>query len=179
MDRFLDRIERWIVAALLMLCLLLAWAASHYRNQSLASATQLHELSAAVEHQKREAARTLATLTAQRDAKQAALDTAHQQQEKADATATLEITRLQSELATRPVRVRIAPQPATSGQRCHGTAGDTATGADHRAAHAAQTIGLLPEPNSRRLAAVIAEAETINAAYASCRAQLLTRGGLQ
>lgn len=173
---FLDTVQRWAVAVLVLLCLALSWAADHYRKQVTARDAQLERLSADVERQNAAAAQTLATLTTQRDTAQAALNTAHQQQEVADAAAQQEIDRMRGDLEQRPVRVRLVPQPAACGTGRGGPAGDTPAAPNAGAADAAQTHGLLPESNSRRLGAVIAEAETINAAYASCRGQLMQQG---
>ncbi|MEG2046096.1 MAG: hypothetical protein RR100_04535, partial [Comamonas sp.] len=111
-------------------------------------------------------------------AKQTELNDFQKTQEKKDEAATLEITRLAGELEHRPVRVRIVTQPAQCGSGGGGTQGDAAASAEAGAGNPAQAYGLLPESNSRRLGAVIAEAETVNAAYASCRAQLFKLEGV-
>lgn len=173
LNGFLLAVERWLVAVLLLLSLALAWATDHYRNQVMARDVQLERLSADIERQNADAEQTLATLTEQRDTAQAALDAAYQQQEVADAAAQQEIDRLRGDLEQRPVRVRIVPQPAACGPGGGGTAGYAPAIADAGAADAAPAYGLLPESNTRRLGAVIAEVEMLNAAYASCRAQLM------
>lgn len=173
LNGFLLAVERWLVVALLLLCLTLAWATDHYRNQVMAMDVQLERLSGEIERQNADAAQILATLTAQRDTAQTALDAAYQLQEVADAAAQQEIDRLRGDLEQRPVRVRIVPQPAACGPGGGGTAGYAPAIADAGAADAAPAYGLLPESNTRRLGAVIAEVETLNAAYASCRAQLM------
>lgn len=180
MNRFLDTLTDWIAITFLLLTLALSWLADHYRNQLRHKADELQQLQALVTAQNQHAQTELQRLTAERDAAQAKADTQHQQQEKADAQAQQEIARLNSELERGgPVRVRIvhAPQPATCGPGGGGAPGHPAASADPGAADAAQAYGLLPERNSRRLGAVIAEAETINAAYASCRARLLKQEG--
>lgn len=170
---FLQAVERWAVATLLLLCLALAWATDHYRNQVMARDVQLERLSADIERQNADAEQTLATLTAQRDTAQTALDAAYQLQEVADAAAQQEIDRLRGDLEQRPIRVRLVPQPAACGPGGGSAAGDTTTTADAGAADVAPAYGLLPASNSRRIAGVIAEVETLNAAYTSCRAQLM------
>lgn len=173
---FLDAVQRWAVAALVLLCLALSWAADHYRKQVTARDAELGRLSAAIERQNAQAAQTLATLTAQRDAAQARLNILFQQQETADAAAQQEIDRLRNDLEQRPVRVRLVPQSADSRGSGSGAAGNACAAAHVGTADAAQTHGLLPAGNSQRLGAVIAEVETINAAYASCRARLMREG---
>lgn len=173
LNGFLLAVERWLVAVLLLLSLALAWATDHYRNQVMAMDVQLERLSGEIKRQNADAAQILATLTAQRDTAQTALDAAYQLQEVADAAAQQEIDRLRGDLEQRPVRVRLVPQPAACGPGRGGTAGHAPAVADAGAADAAPAYGLLPESNTRRLGAVIAEVETLNAAYASCRAQLM------
>lgn len=177
MNAFLRAAERWIVAALLLLCLALGLAATQYRQQAMAANADLATLQQQLRQQHLQAQAQLADLTRQRDARQAALNALHAHQEQTDAETAQHIARLESELATRPVRVRIATRPANCGGGGAGTAGAAAATADAGAADAAQTHGLLPAANARRLGAVIAEAETINAAYASCRARLLQQQG--
>ena len=173
MKDFLNALTGWVIAALVLLCLALAWATDHYRNQFMARDVQLERLSGEIKRQNADAAQTLSTLTAQRDIAQAALDAAYQQQEVADAAAQQEIDRLRGDLEQRPVRVRLVPQPAACGPGSGGTAGHAPAVADAGATDAAPAYGLLPESNTRRLGAVISEVETLNAAYASCRAQLM------
>lgn len=169
----LDIAQACACAAMLIFSIGAGVSAMAYRDQAIDAQTQLRDLRARLARQQSEAATRLAELTHQRDAKQAELDTQHQQQEIADAAAQQEIARLAGELERSSVRVRIAPQPGTCGARSASASGDAAATAGAGAADAAQTYGLLPAANSRRLGAVIAEAETINAAYASCRARLL------
>ncbi|MPN18487.1 hypothetical protein SDC9_165847 [bioreactor metagenome] len=136
---------------------------------------KLQQLQALVAAQNDQARTTLERLTTERDAAQAQVDTQHQQQEMADAQARQEIARLHSELErSGPVRVRISAQPAPAcGPGGGGAPGHPSAAADPGAADAAPAYGLLPAANSARLAGVIQEIETLNAAYASCRSLLL------
>lgn len=173
MKRFLESIYGWLLAVAVVLVLLLSWGVDHYRAKASTAVRELQQLQAEVGEQNRTAQKTLDRLKAERDAAQAKLDKQHQEQEKTDANTIAEIARLTGELEQRPVRVRVVTQ-ATACRGGSGSAeGHTAAAADPGAADAAQAYGLLPESNSRRLGAVIAEAETINAAYASCRATLI------
>lgn len=178
MKNLFDDLRDWFVIVLLLIGLLLAWAGGHYRDQAAANAKELKALQGSVQHQNDLAKVKLDELTRQRDAKQTELDNFHKTQEKKDEAAKLEIARLAGELEHRPVRVRIVPQRAQCGSGGGGSQGEAAAGAEAGAGDSSQTYGLLPESNSRRLGAVIAEAETINAAYASCRAQLLKLEGM-
>lgn len=87
-------------------------------------------------------------------------------QEREDREALQEIERLTSELAARPIRVRVEACP-----RSPSADGEGADGA-HQAGEP-PAYGILPERNSERLRIVIEEIEMLNAAYASCK-QLLT-----
>ena len=111
-------------------------------------------------------------LTKERDQKQAELDELAKRQEETDNAAKLEIARLADELERRPIRVRVI---AASGA-CGGSApGDTSTDAKAGAGNDASASGLLPESNSRRLRAAIAEVEALSAAYSSCRKRLFSQ----
>lgn len=166
-------IDRLIVPLLIVTALAAGAWGEHQHRQARQARAELAALQAAVAEQKAQAAQTLQTLTRERDAAQARADAAHALQEQTDAQNQSEIARLSGELERRPVRVRIVTRPAECGPGDRGPAGDSPARADAGAADHAQTHGLLPEANTRRLATVIAEMETINAAYASCRARLL------
>ena len=172
MMKFLDSIVGWIVAALVAMMLLLSWGVDHYRSKAAAAVKDLQQLQADVREQKRTAQKTLDRLTGERDQAQAELKQHRQQQEKTDEAAKQEIARLGDELKQRPVRVRIVAAAGASGPGGGGTPGAIASPSDASAGDPAETYGLLPPGNSARLGAVITEIETINAAYASCRAQL-------
>lgn len=173
MKRFLESIYGWLLAVAAVLVLLLSWGVDHYRAKANTAVKDLQKLQDAVGEQNRTAKQTLDRLTSERDKAQSELNQKHEEQEKTDAQTVKEIARLTGELEQRPVRVRIVAQPTACGAGSGGPAGHATAAADAGAADAAEAYGLLPESNSRRLGAVIAEAETINAAYASCRAQLI------
>ncbi len=160
-------------AVALALAALLGGAASHYRTQALAARQELQALRGSIALQNQAARQRLAELQSRRDAAQAALDSAYRTQERNDAAAYDEILRLRGELQRRPVRVRIQPRPpADCGPGGTGAPGDAASGAGPGAPDPAPSHGLLPAGNTARLVAVIQEIETLNAAYASCRASL-------
>lgn len=170
-----DSLINWVLALCLVLLLALILALcgiKHFQQKALTVGKELQQLQASVAAQNRTAALELARLTLERNAAQARLDQIYQQQEKTDVLAVQEIARLSSELEQRPVRVRIVASSTTCGAGRGGTTGEQASAPDPGAADTAQAYGLLPESNSIRLRAVSAEAETINAAYASCRAAL-------
>ena len=170
-----DSLINWLLALCLVLLVALVLALfgiKHFQRKAQVAANELQQLQASVAAQSRTAKAELARLTLERNAAQAQLDQIYQQQEKADVLAVQEIARLSRELEQRPVRVRIVASSTSCGAGRGGTAGEQASAADSGAADATQAYGLLPESNSIRLRAVSAEAETINAAYASCRAVL-------
>ena len=172
MKRFLDTICAGLLVLAVVLCFALSFGIKHYRQKALTVGRELQQLQDSVAAQNRTAAAELARLTLERNAAQAQLDQLYQQQEETDVLAVQEIARLSNELEQRPVRVRIVASSTTCGPGRGGTKGEQASAADPGAADTAQAYGLLPESNSIRLRAVSAEAETINAAYASCRAAL-------
>ncbi|WP_143326285.1 hypothetical protein [Vandammella animalimorsus] len=171
--RVLAALERWAAVALLLACLALAGVADWQMRRARAARAELAALQAAVAAQNAQAAQTLQTLTQERDAAQARADAAHTLREQTDAQNQAEIARLAGELERRPVRVRVVTRPAACGPGGGGPTDHAPAGADAGAADASAAIGLLPARNAERLAAVIAEMETVNAAYASCRARLL------
>lgn len=173
MTRFIAEFQAAVLAAALLLCLILGGAMVHYRTQAHANADALRRLQADVEAQNSTAQAELDRLTVERDTAQAQLETQHQRQEKADAAEQQEIARLRGELERSPVRVRIVPQSTACGPGSGGSASEAATRADAGAADTAPSYGVLPAGNSARLGAVIQEIETLNAAYASCRATLI------
>lgn len=172
MNLILGPIVRWLLLIAVALVLLLSWSTNHYRSKAITADKDLQNLRDDVREQNRDAQKTLERLTTERDTAQSALNRQRLQQESIDESTKLEIARLGDELKLRPVRVRVVTSSATCGSGSGSSEGQPATAINAGAADIAQTYGLLPEGNSQRLGAVIAEAETINAAYASCRAQL-------
>lgn len=137
-----------------------------YALGNKAPALKLEELRGQVSRQSAQAKETLDQLTKERDQKQAELDELAKQQEETDNATKLEIARLADELANRPIRVRVV----TASGACSGSAASGAgTGAEVGTGNDASASGLLPESNSRRLRAAIAEVEALSAAYSSCR----------
>jgi len=177
MNPILGPITRWLLLAASALVLLLSWSTDHYRSKATIATKDLQSLQADVREQNRNAQKTLDRLTTERDTAQAALNRNRQQQEKTDESTKLEIARLGDELKRRPVRVRIVTTTPACGSGGGSSEGQPAPAINSGAADPTQTYGLLPQGNSERLGAVIAEAETINAAYASCRAQLFNQTG--
>ena len=177
MNPILGPITRWLLLATSALVLLLSWSTDHYRSKATAATQDLQNLQADVREQNHNAQKTLERLTTERDTAQAALNRHRQQQEKTDESTKLEIARLGDELKHRPVRVRVVTTTPACGPGSGSPEGQPAATVFSGAGDLAQTYGLLPEGNSERLGAVITEAETINAAYASCRSQLFNQTG--
>lgn len=177
MNLVLGPIARWLLLIAVSLVLLLSWSTDHYRSKAISADKDLQNLRAAVREQNRNAQKTLDRLTTERDTAQAALNRHRQQQEKTDESTKLEIARLGDELKRRPVRVRIVATTPACGPGSGSPQGQPSATVFSGAGDPTQTYGLLPQGNSERLGAVIAEAETINAAYASCRAQLFNQTG--
>ena len=160
-----DRLAIWLaVLALAFSTLALTYSAGHK-----AGMLEYHKLAAVVEHQNKQAGETLAHLTAERDDLQAALDLFAKHQENKDAQALAEIERLDTELRNRPVRVRIVTE---AGPCSGGASSETAASTESGGANTGQAYGLLPDANSRRLAAALKEVEIMSAAYSSCKSAL-------
>ena len=164
------RLPAWIIALAGLAVLALLFATHHYRELYGATAKALATLEGSVEMANKAAQDELERLTEERDREQARLNKLRADQEKKDAQAKDTIDRLASELANRPVRVRIV---AASGQGGSCAPGQGAGSADDSAGDSAAATGLLPEENTRRLAAALIEVETLSAAYNSCRASLI------
>ena len=157
--------------ATLLLMLALAWLVG-YQSGKESAGKDLARLQGQIEQQATQTDETLRRLTAERDAKQAAIDKLAAEQEIKDADAQAEIGRLAGELRDRPVRVRIVTQAGScSGGSSSDAAGNPGTGGEHPG----EASGVLPPENTRRLGAALTEIETLSAAYASCRAALMMR----
>lgn len=165
-------VQRAVHVILVALCLILAGAAFLFHMQASKATGALYDLKTQVAAQSLEVERQLLLLTAERDAKQAELEALYEIQERKDADAQAEITRLANELELRPVRVRYVSAP---GGRGGGGSQDHPPASFHVGKRGgAEANGVLPEENARSLRQVIAEAEEINAAYSSCRVWLLS-----
>lgn len=163
-------VQRAVQVILVALCLILAGAAFLFHMQASKATHALSDLKTQVAAQNHEAERQLLLLTAERDAKQAELEALHEVQERKDADAQAEINRLANELELRPIRVRYVTAPG--GSSGGGSPDPPDAHPQGSPGDGAETHGVLPEQNARRLREVITEAEQINAAYASCRAHL-------
>ncbi len=154
--------------AMAVLVIGLGVTAAAYKNLYDTTKLALTTVNASIKAQNEEAARKLADLTAERDKKQAEIDKAAKDQESKDVQAKKEIARLDLELRNRPVLVRIV---AASGQGGGGTTGDGGSSASAGAGGQAETYGLLPPENTRRLNETLTEVELLSAAYNSCRSR--------
>lgn len=163
------------ILALVLVCTALGFTSCSYRDRLIAAEQTLEAQSSAIKIQNEEAGALLAQRTAERDAKQAALDRLAADQEKKDEAATSEIARLAGELRNRPIRVRVVAESRAGGPGGGTAPGDAACTAAPGAGDAEPAIWVLPEATARSLGEVIAEVETMSAAYSSCRAVLLGR----
>lgn len=161
-----------IAGALAMVALVigLGVTAAVYKNLYETTSLALNTVNASIKAQNEEAARKLAELTAERDKKQAEINKAAKDQETKDAQAKSEIARLDAELRNRPVLVRIV---AASGQGGGSPSGGAATSTQDSAGGEAETYGLLPPENTRRLNEALTEVEMLSAAYTSCRQRII------
>ena len=130
------------------------------------------EDNAAIEKVKREAADTLASETNKTRTAERALQDFKNTQELQDATHQKTVADLSSRLRTlagAPGRLR-DPHAAGCGPSGSGTPGEAAPAPGDRPANPAEAGGLLSADLSGLLQRLQLEADTINVAYASCRA---------
>lgn len=163
------------VLALALACIALGFTSCSYRDRLIEADKRVESQATAIKTQNEEAGALLAQRTAERDAKQATLDRLAADQEKKDEAATNEIARLAGDLRNKPIRVRVVPESRTSGPSGGSAPGDAACAAEPGAGDAEPATWILPEATARSLGEVIAEVETLSAAYSSCRALLLGR----
>jgi hypothetical protein len=127
------------------------------------------QLTAKVIRQKMEAAALLKKLTAERDALQARINEGHNAQEKKDANNVATVDRLSRQLASVQLR-----DPGARPRDCRaGPQGNAATTSGDRAADDAAGGGVLSDEATRFLRSFAREADDINAAYESARADAL------
>lgn len=162
---------RWgwaVKQALLGLMLVASTFMAGYFSGRLEGDTQRAELVGKVQQHIAQEQALLEELTIERDEKQAKLDKLIEERDRKDAQAEAEIDRLNHELDSRPIRVRVV----ASGN-CSGSAqAEPDRNADTGAGNATEAIRVLPDSNSRRLGIALKEVETLSAAYNSCRATL-------
>ena len=166
------RIALIVLAVLSVLTIALGCTAQHYRGELKTANVTIKALNADILRANGEAKAKLDELTRDRDDKQAQLDKRAADQEKTDEAATKEIARLHGDLERAGVRVRVVAGVCRAGGGS--AAGKAAGAAQAGSGYAGPATGLLPAENTRRLAGVIQEIETMSAAYASCRARLMS-----
>lgn len=125
---------------------------------------------AAIEKQKKEAAQELAAETEKTRAAEQRLNEFVSAQNTKDAEHEATVADLSRQLATRRLR---DPAKARSGGGSGSAASASGSSANAGAASAAQGDGVLSEEASAILRRLMLEADQINDAYESCRAQLL------
>lgn len=140
------------------------------------------EATAALEEQKRQASKLLATETAKTRAAEEALRTNKLNQDKKDAQAQSTVAdlarRLRQLSADNAGRLRDPNAPSCGGGGS-GTSAEAATTTGPGGEHPAHAGGLLSAELSGLLFRLASEADAINAAYASCRADALQVRALQ
>lgn len=174
----LDALKTYLLAALAVICLLLGAALwlQHGRagvaigERDLAR-QQLDSLGKNVKAQKELAAAQLRAANASVLARQRALEDARTHQEKTDATNVDVVRTLRADLD----RLREQSEHARRGDGGAARRGGDPIGAFARAGGAAQARGLLPAPpaGAAEEDADAYDADIINLAYASCRADAL------
>lgn len=160
----------YVLAVLVVVLGLATWG---YRTQLKATSFALATQSTAIVQQNLVAAALLKTRTAERDAKQAELDKRAAAQEKTDEKAVAQIAADDKLQRGAPVRVRVFNCARDAGSSGGSAPGEAATTAQTGAEDAGAASGVLSKAAAGRLADALSEVETMSAAYASCRAQII------
>lgn len=164
--------NRWLLAAALIAALVagyFAWA-DHIGDVREAAVTARYN--AAIDAQKKEASQKLADETAKVAAAEKSLNDFKNQQELKDATNRKTVAGLSARLrdAAGPAGRLRDPHAAGCGGGGGGAQGAAAAGADDSPADRAQAGGLLSAQLTGLLQQLAADADGINLAYSSCRA---------
>jgi hypothetical protein len=163
-----------LVWAIFLVIAMLYGSLMHHERDSAVSAKNViqasyEQLTAKVIRQKIEAADLLKKLTAARDALQARINEGHNAQEKKDANNAATVDSLSRQLASVQLR-----DPGTRPRDCRADPqGNAPTPTGDRRADDAAGGGILSEEASRFLRSFAREADDINAAYESARADAL------
>lgn len=162
-------IPAWIWAALLAASLANGCVTSHQRDTAR---VELANLKNAVADQEVEAGKALADETAKVQATQSQLELALKVQEKNDESNQTLIGGLRDRLRTAagPSGRLRDPNATGCGRRSDGAEGAATAAPDDRAADPAETGGVFSAGATELLQRLTSEADTINLAYISCRA---------
>jgi len=165
----------YILAAIVFVLGLSTW---QYRRMFKATDFALTTQNAAIKARNDEANLRLVQLTNERDAKQAELDKRAAAQEKTDGKAVTQIAADDRQQRSVPVRVRVHNCTRVAGSGGGRAPGEATAAAGAGAEDAGSASGVLSKEGARRLADALTEVEGMNAAYASCRADLYSKSGL-
>ena len=166
---------RWLAAAGLAVALAFAYFAWRDHQRDIGSDRERAKWEQAISMQKAEAARTLAAEKDKTAIAERALIEAKQRQEVQDAQNRTTVSALERRLrdAAGPAGRLRDPNAAGCGGSGSGASGEAASSTGNRAADTAETGGLLSVQLSDLLRQRLREADEINVAYASCRADAL------
>ena len=162
----------WIAASVWM------YGSSQYKKGAESMRTMYAH---AIDTQKIEAAKTLADETARVAMATQALQTAKDQQELKDAKNKSTVATLANRLrdATDSAGRLRDPNAAGCGGGSDSASSDIASRADNRADNAAEAGGVFSRPATELFARLTREADEVNAAYASCRADAYSMRGIE
>lgn len=152
-----------------LIALLVLSLATAYTMGKNVVEVELSRLQGHVDQQAKQAKQDLERLTQERDKKQAAIDKLAKEQEAKDNAAKNQIDKLSSDLANRPIRVRIEAESGCSD--CSAT-GEAASDTNNSESGARKASGLLSKENSERLRRALEEVELLSAAFNSCKQTL-------
>lgn len=167
---------RWILLGLLVLALGLGYVAWADHQQEIGEQRATTRYNAAIAKQKDEARQLLAAEAAKTRAAERALRDFKDQRELEDGQNKVTVADLERRLrvAAGPGQRLRDPNAAGCGRGGGGPESAAAAGASDRAADAAEAGGLLSAQLTGLLQRLTREADDINLAYASCRADALS-----
>ncbi|MGJ7529871.1 hypothetical protein [Variovorax sp. GB1P17] len=177
MTKIFDIVPGWLWAVFLAVTLVAAFGerevGQHYKADAIVQKANVTALSSAIKTQKDEAAATLRTLNASVLAQQKTIDAAHAAQEQKDAANVQVVAGLQQglhdALTSRGGRM-CNPAAAGRGSGSGGAAGQATSSVEAGAADRPQAGGVLSADAQGLLGRLMKEADDVNNAYASCKA---------
>lgn len=160
----------YVALALAALLAALGFGVHHYRGLYKAAEADLRTLQGKVQERNDEAATKLRTMTAERDALQAALDKKREDQEKKDDATKLELERLARAADAVPTVIRVrVPATCPAGRGGDSGPGGAPAAAVPGAVDAGTTSGVLAPEADRRFKRSVEDIESLQAAFNSCK----------
>ncbi|MGJ3704661.1 hypothetical protein [Variovorax sp. AFSI2.2] len=171
----LPDLRNWALLALSVLVVALGLSTWQYKRMYAATDFALAVQNNAIKAQNKVAEQLLAKRTIERDALQKKLEERAAAQGKTDEKAVAQIGADDKQQRAAPVRVRVHDCTRDAGSGGGRAPGEAAAAAGAGAEDTGAASGVLSKEGARRLADALTEVETMSAAYASCRAELIAQ----